>query len=71
MITLTPDELRALIEQYGEPAVYNKEGGISRLNDIFWAALYAKTREKIILEQLRTSRSTTTIQRPESTSEKL
>jgi putative DNA primase/helicase len=50
MITLTPDELKALIKQFGDPTVNNEKGGISRLNDIFWAALFARTREKIILE---------------------
>jgi hypothetical protein len=48
---IIPDELRALIKQFGDPVVNNKKGGISRLNDIFWAALYAKTRERIILGQ--------------------
>lgn len=55
-MTITPDELRSLIKQFGDPVVYNKKGdGISRLNDIFWAALYAKTREKIIFEQVEQS----------------
>ena len=49
---ITPDERIALIDQYGAPAFCNKEGGISRLNDIFWAAYYAQTQEKIILEAL-------------------
>ena len=47
---ITPDDLKALTEQYGAPTVDNKKGSISRLNEIFWAALYTKTREKVIHE---------------------
>src|SRR5438876_3965720 len=43
-------DLKALIDQFGEPAYENAKGQLSRLNDNFWAAYYAKSREKIIYE---------------------
>ncbi len=41
-----------LVNRFGAPVVRNKEGEISRLNDIFWAAYYSQTQVKIICEGL-------------------
>jgi phage/plasmid-associated DNA primase len=49
MIISTSD-LKNIIDQYGEPAFQNKKGELSKLNDIFWAAYYSRSREKFILE---------------------
>src|SRR5262249_45114666 len=40
----------SLIQKFGPPGYENDKGKLSRLNEIFWAACYAKTRERIIFE---------------------
>jgi hypothetical protein len=45
-----PIDLKALIKEFGPPGYENEKGQLSRLNEIFWAAYYAKNREKIVFE---------------------
>ena len=45
-------ELKRLTEHYGRPAYENRNGELSQINENFWAAHYAATREKIIHEPL-------------------
>jgi hypothetical protein len=42
--------LKALIDQFGEPGYANSKGQLTKLNDNFWAAFYAQSRERIIFE---------------------
>src|SRR6516162_6611264 len=43
-------DLKSIIECHGEPAYANARGRLTKLNDNFWAAYYARCREKIIFE---------------------
>jgi phage/plasmid-associated DNA primase len=43
-------DLRSLIDQFGSPGYHNKQGGISRLNDVFWAHYFSQTKIKFIYE---------------------
>ena len=45
-------DLKRLIERYGEPAYSNERGKLTKLNDNFWSAYYALSREKIIYEPI-------------------
>jgi phage/plasmid-associated DNA primase len=45
-----PIDVKAIIEEFGPPAYENEKGKISKLNENFWAAYYARQREKIIFE---------------------
>jgi phage/plasmid-associated DNA primase len=49
-MNLTPKEISALISQYGPPGYENAKGLLTKLNENFWAACYAKEKEKIIFE---------------------
>ena len=46
------DDIKALIQKFGPPAYENANHVLSRLNENFWAAFYAKQREQIIFEAL-------------------
>jgi putative DNA primase/helicase len=43
-------DLQALIDQFGPPGYENAKGKLTKLNEPFWAAYYAKDRERIIFE---------------------
>ncbi len=43
-------DIKAIIHEFGPPGYENDKGKLSKLNETFWAALYAKNREKIIFE---------------------
>jgi phage/plasmid-associated DNA primase len=43
-------DIKAIIQEFGPPAYQNDKGKLSRLNDNFWAALFAEQQEKIIFE---------------------
>jgi phage/plasmid-associated DNA primase len=49
---MNSSDIKALIQKFGPPAYENANRVLSRLNENFWAAYYAKQREKIIFEAL-------------------
>ena len=49
---MNSSDIKAILQQFGPPAYENAKGELSRLNENFWAAYYAKGREQIIFERL-------------------
>ena len=49
---MNSSDIKALIQKFGPPAYENANGVLSRVNENFWAAYYAKQREQIIFEPL-------------------
>jgi len=47
---MNSSDIKALIQKFGRPAYENTNGVLSHLNENFWAAYYAKKRERIIFE---------------------
>jgi phage/plasmid-associated DNA primase len=43
-------DIKAIIQEFGPPGYQNDKGQLSKLNEPFWAAYYARNREKIIFE---------------------
>jgi putative DNA primase/helicase len=44
------NDVKTITEKYGPPGYENEKGKLSRLNENFWAAYYARQKEKIIYE---------------------
>jgi putative DNA primase/helicase len=45
-------DIKAIIEEFGPPGYENARGQLTKLNECFWAAFFAKSRERIIFEPL-------------------
>jgi phage/plasmid-associated DNA primase len=43
-------DIKAIIQEFGPPGYENDKGKLSRINESFWADLYARHRQKIIYE---------------------
>jgi phage/plasmid-associated DNA primase len=49
-LNATAPDLDVLIERFGPPAYFNKQGSMSRLNDVFWSNYFPLTKTKLIYE---------------------
>lgn len=54
-------DIKAIVQEFGPPGYENDKGKLTRLNESFWASLYAQQREKIIYDHAKESFTISTV----------